>query len=540
MMGALLARRTLAGWQARADRAGVQQSAALPDAGQAGRAKAWRLASTLSRDGALWDLEYLKASLGSPELTLGYAYLLADGCEAAGNAETEVAVGAPAAYASVRTANQELASRGLAGARRAGQDWADQMHFVAASIVAAASLAVYLLRTVRHRGLADPSRVRGGVAWGLHGERSTRTQHLLAHLPQGQPACIVLLGRLRTSPEAISREWADAYGAPVPPLLYPVHWRATLKSLPRVATLVAQGLRAVPSRAYLPPLREHAAIVFRVLLGAAMQQWWRDHGLRLETAILGHTGTADTMQLESAMQAGGTRTIHAVHGLATGPNFIAFSDEAWFRCGYDARQYSELGTYRKCLVQEAPAPARVRGTEGIYLLTNLAHPMNPGYMARGPEDEIELLRSVAAAARQVCPDGQRMVWRPHPVIRRLPAEVALRVREEAQRLGFEEQDPSEPMVPAAARARWVITSPSTAAADLLGQGILCIVVDPQKSAPGTAPACFPCCTNTPAALTVALQELAADRVHADRFDAVWAALRPAGPLSLDGIQPKLS
>jgi hypothetical protein len=301
--------------------------------------------------------------------------------------------------------------------------------------------------------------------------------------------------------------------------------------------LLADGWREAPTHHYLPGGREHLAIVFRVLLGAAMEQWWKMQAPKVDTVLFGHTGTADTSALEAAMQAAGAHTVHVVHGLATGPNFTGFSDAAWFRCGFDADQYARLGIYGTCLVQEAPAPQPVRGREGIYLLTNLAHPMNPGFIARGPEDEIALLRLVAAAARDLGPQGQRVLWRPHPVLRRLPAEVSARVRDEARRLGFVEQDPAEPMGPAAAQARWVITSPSTTSIDLLVLGTLCVVVDLQESAAGPAPAQFPRPQAHAEARGALLRELDADATYSARFTEVWNSVRPARPLDLARPHP---
>jgi hypothetical protein len=234
------------------------------------------------------------------------------------------------------------------------------------------------------------------------------------------------------------------------------------------------------------------------------------------------------------MQASGVRTIHAVHGLATGPNFTAFSHEAWFRCGFDARQYAPLAIYGRCTVQEASPPEPVRGSEGLYLLTNLAHPMNAGYQERGLEDEIALLRLVAEAAGTLGPQAQPLVWRPHPAIRLLPAETRERLREEARRLGFRQQDAGEPMAASAARARWVVTSPSTTAVDLLELGVLSVVVDLQHSAPGTAPACFPSCAAHPAPLADLLHELLAEPVHRARYRQTWDQVRPARALDIAG------
>jgi hypothetical protein len=526
MMKSLLARRTDAGWTACLSAEPCPDAPGLPQASVAGRTRAWELARQVGLSRSPWALEYQKAALGSPEITLGYAHLLAQGCEA--SAASQLGLAVPAVYASARAANRVLACRGLAQRRLLrAQGWLDQLRFGVASLAALASLAAYAL--ARGRSGEAPPPPRGGTAFALHGERSTRTQHLLKVLGEARPDCILVIGRLRASTEEVRRDWASA-GTEVPPLVHPFSLRAACRAVPAMLRLLAEGWRDAPERHYLPPLREHVAIAFRVLLGAAMRQWWKDHGFAPRTVLFGHTGTADVAQLESALQEDGVRTVHAVHGLATGPNFTGFSDEAWFRCGYDARQYAPLGGYGRCLVQEAAAPEPVRGSGGIYLLTNLAHPMNPAFVARGPEDEIALLRLVAEAARLACPEGQRMVWRPHPVLRRLPVEVRERVRAEARRLGFEEQDPAAPMAASAAQARWVITSPSTTAVDLLSQGTLSIVVDLQQSAAGTATACFPGCAAQAPALAAMMRELGDDAVYRARFLHTWDQVRPAATL----------
>ncbi|GAB3646127.1 hypothetical protein [Ramlibacter alkalitolerans] len=533
MMTSLVARRTDDGWKASLSAQASPEAPGLPQASLAGRAKAWELARDLGRTRSPWQLECQKAALGSPEITLGYAHLLAEGCEAGAAQASERSLSVPALYADARVVNRELACRGLArqGLARA-QALLDRLRFLVAATGAAASLVAYTLTVGRRmRGAAAP--VAGDTALALHGERATRTQHLLkAGIEQARPCCIVVIGRLRTSLATLREEWAAMAGAPVPRLVHPFSATAAVRAVPRMLRLLAEGWREAPRHHYLPGAREHLAIVFRVLLGAAMEQWWKMHGTAVDTVFFGHTGVADTTALEAAMQARGTRTIHVVHGLATGPNFPGFSDVAWFRCGFDAEQYARLGTYGECLVQEAPAPQPVRGREGIYLLTNLAHPMNPGFIARGPEDEIALLRLVAAAARKLGPPGQRMLWRPHPVLRRLPADVSAQIRQEASRLGFVEQDHAEPMGPAAAGARWVITSPSTTAIDLLVQGTLCVVVDLQESAAGTAPAQFPCPPAHPDALGALLRELDEDATYQARFTEVWNSVRPARPLDL--------
>jgi len=530
----LLATRQTHAWQVRLDSSAVTAAAAPELAQVEGRGVAWRLARNLGKHPSPWDIEYQKAALGPPEVTMGYARLLARACndhgQPAGTVRLPVAVG----LGNVRTAVRELVACGVPAARGPFTASLDRAQFSLATALAGLAFMAYVLR----RGRGAPPQFAGGpgsYSLAAHGEWSTRTQHVLGDPALHDASVLLLIGRLRESPATVARRLREEHGLRLPPILHPLSISAALRAVPRTLRQLVCGLRDAPRRHYRPTLREQAAISFRVMLGLATQCWWEKHGPTFGTVVFAHTGMADTSLLEQVMQQNGTRTIHAVHGLATGPNFAGWSTLGLFRCGFDARSYESLGAYGRCIVQEAGRPARLRGAEGVYLLTNLAHPMNPGFIARGAQDEIALLRLVAAAAGSLGPAARKLVWRPHPVIRRLRPEIAAEIRAEASRLGFEVQDMSEPMTAAAARARWVITSPSTTAVDLLGHGALPVVLDPQKTTAGTAPACFPTCAPETLALAALMRELDSDAAYEARFRQTWDAVLPARPLDVSAL-----
>jgi hypothetical protein len=280
-------------------------------------------------------------------------------------------------------------------------------------------------------------------------------------------------------------------------------------------------------------------MVFRVLLGTVQARWWVMRGPDARRVVFGFTGTADCVLLEQAMQARSAQTVHAVHGLATGPNFVAFSDLAVFRCGHDARAYRELDCYGACTVQPARAAAPRRGASGILLLTNLAHPMNLSFRERGETDEIAVLSNVAEAARLLGERARPLLWKPHPVIATLPPPVAARIRAAACGLGFEELPHGPDPVARAAAALWVLTTPSTVTADLLVQGVLCLVLDPQGILADEAPALLPQPGSTASEIARGLRALEDDSAFAAAFTHARDMVEPAAPLDLAALlRPK--
>jgi hypothetical protein len=240
--------------------------------------------------------------------------------------------------------------------------------------------------------------------------------------------------------------------------------------------------------------------------------------------VFGHTGLADTSLLELGLKAAGARTVHYVHGVSQGWNFTGLSDLAVFQCDSDARWHRALGGYGGTVVLKAkPAPCP-DGT-GWLLLSNRAHPMDPDYQARGLRAEVALLRSVARAADIARQPRAAVTWKPHPVLYSLPAIVQSSALAEGRRLGFTLWDPDNRDLSGARAFAVVITSPSTAAIDMLRLGKLPIVFgDPGD--PACAVAQIPARAKDAPSLAIMAAELADPERWRARFDAAWKAVGP--------------
>lgn len=437
-------------------------------------------------------------------------------------------------------ADERLTPLPAPGPRRVGLR--DRLRGLGALAAGTSLFALYVLR--RRAGAGQPALPTDAARLAaLHGEWSSRTRHLLVALDGAKPpaGAILLLGRLNCHAEEVTALWSQARpgcAAAALPLIEPMSPRAVCAALYDLPGLLRCGL-AVAGRAPLSPgFREQTAIAFRVLLGAVAARWWAQQAADSHCpreVIFAITGTADTTLLERAIQRGGGRSVHAVHGQATGPNFAGISDLALFRSRHDAAAYETLGCYRACAVQPALEPEPQRGVAGLLLLSNLAHPMNDDFQRWGLRDEFNLLACAGAAARELGPEASPLLWKPHPVIEQLPAETRRALRAEAAAQGFEELPPESDAVEAAARCRWVVTSPSTVALDLLESGSLSVVLDPQCSVLDTALAGLPRTTLAPGALMGILRSFDAD---ADQAQALRAALDRIGPArALDLREP---
>ncbi|HEX4331499.1 MAG TPA: hypothetical protein VH040_05150 [Usitatibacter sp.] len=535
-MATLLASRSGSAWAVRAT-----YSRAVPDAEASNRAalraeaETWRLARELRRDRP-WDIEYLHACLGPARTALGFALEAAEACERRAPMEMVIPDGA----AQAALVRRFLSARGQAVAGVAWDALRERLRFVAAAALAGGALAAYVLRmALARRPAIAPGEADKGIALALHGEWTTRTRHLVGL--EGLPvAFVVMLGRLKASPRAVAQEWsARTGGRTPPPWINPVSPRAALGAIPAMLALVREGFSSAPAHALPVAFREQVAMAFRVMLGAVQFRWWRDSGPRVATVLFGHTGNADTDALERAMQSRGARCVHVVHGLAAGANFAGFSDVAFFRAGFDARMYGELRQYGACEVIAAERPVLRRGSRGLFLLTNLAHPMNPRFALHGPADEIDLLEEVARIAPGLGCGSRPMRWRPHPVIDQLAGAVSTAIRRRSKELAFEETPRSEDAASVAARARWVFSSPSTVCVDLLAKGILTVVRDPQRTLADSSMNCFPGASEGGEALEALLRRLDADAAYADAFQRTWDEVAPAAPLDARSLAAAL-
>jgi hypothetical protein len=416
-----------------------------------GRAAVWQLASQIKRGCSPWQLEYFKACLGQTEPRLGDLIV------------------------SSRMTN--LAD--LPGERSAAID------FFHLSISAVLGLGMLLLQLIRFtdRRLNTLACIPGQTLLALHAEWSNRTRHLLTRINVDlHPSAIVVLGRPKLALSTVIRRWKRELDREPPPLLVPQSWAsffAVIRLLPCIFLRGFEELRRAPIR---PTLREHSALAFRVFLGSVQQNWWQAHGVRDAEVLFGHTGLGDTTQLELEMQSKNCKTKHFLHGVCTGPNFVGFSDYAYFHCGLDARRYGELEHYRYCIAPPARLPSWKRGNRGILLVSNLAHPMNPGYRAHGVSDEVALLHFVVSLSEKMGPNASALYWKPHPIIKNLPINDQKLLREKAAALKIIELSSDQEWLTIASTVRWIFITPSTTIVDLLREGCLPLLLDWQGSA----------------------------------------------------------
>jgi|25_taG_2_1085351.scaffolds.fasta_scaffold00480_11 hypothetical protein len=372
----------------------------------------------------------------------------------------------------------------------------------------------------------------------VHAEWSTRTRHLLNAFDTSDPPfdALILLGRLHCSPDQALELWkarCNSTRISTVPIVVPMSPKACFTALFDLPRLLKEGLASASFMPCAPPLRAQVAVAFRVFIGAVAARWWQEHRFQaIPDVYLAITGTADTSSLELAVQKDGGRTVHVLHGQATGPNFTGVSTLALFRSYHDAKAYTHLGCYGCCDMQPRHQPEVHRGAKGVLLFSNLAHPMNPGYRRRFLTDELELLACVGGAARRLGALAQPLLWKPHPVIEQLPKPLRSTLRRAAQREGFTEISSSEDALYIAAQCRWVLTSPSTVALDLLQSGQLSIVLDPQNSVLDSALSGLPQAPHTPIALAEFLETLDNDDSYIMTYDEAFSLIGPARDLDL--------
>lgn len=351
----------------------------------------------------------------------------------------------------------------------------------------------------------------------MHGEIANRTRHLIAALAaEASDAPILLLGRAQLGRAALRAQLAEA--GVRGPLVRPFDLFSAVASLPAILRRLGEGRRAVCAAGWHPAARDLAAICFRVALGETHARWAAVHiGSGPRTVVFGHTGVADSHLLERALQAKGARTVHWVHGVSLGLNFVGGSDLAVFQCGSDARWHRKLGGYGRCESLPAPAPAPAPGGEGWLLLSNLVHPMNPDFRRHGVAGEAALLEAVAAAAGDA-----RKVWKPHPILASLDPAVRSDIETRAAALGFARWPEAQPLDQARDFAV-IVSTPSTVALDVLKFGVLPVLYGGAGLDPSSALAQLPLKAETVDELRSVARQ-ASDR--AALFQSAWTAVAP--------------
>ncbi len=497
-----------------------------------------RAVSTIARlvesvSDPLWRLEIGKRATRYPPELLAVALLLADAAMVSeGEKEVRLAMrvndaAAVAHIVAIELARSGAGVRGVVGLRVAA--------CLRLLIALPTAFAIHLGLLIRHWKPARQLKVDGRLVFAIHGELSNRTRHLLPpRFDPGRRPVFVILGRPRASIDKVARTIDPGGRMPDMILVRPAGLVAAVSSLPHALQRVGAGFRVLRDIPAAISLRDCVAMAFRLFYGACQAAWWRRAGLTPEVVAFGHTGVADTTALEEAMQKGGCRTVHCVHGLSLGWNYVGHSDVGLFTCGHDAELARRLGSYRKATSVPCPMPAPLLGDERWLVMTAYSHPMNLAYASSDIAPDQAVLEAVAEAARLSGQKPSNVFWRPHPAIGRIDAEDRTALQAAAADLGFTAW-PEDLPYKEAARFGVVMTTPSTAAIDMLRLGKLPVIVVTAPLQADTVYDSFPLVVRTRRELGAVLSRFeAAAKIQAE-FRATWDTIRPGGYLTTETI-----
>lgn len=400
---------------------------------------------------------------------------------------------------------------------------------------------LYLGYAMKVTALRVPCRIPQTAkrAIAVHGEWSTRTRHLLTALSDTKPRVdfAILLGRIPSSTKQVESIWVSHQvdlGELL--LLVPFSWKSVFTSSRRIPPLLREGAKCLQRAPLALSPREVVAVSFRILNGLVASEWWRSQvDSPLHDVIFGITGTADTTLLERAMHDSGTKTVHAIHGQATGPNFFGVSDLAIFRTGYDADRYKSLGCYARCHVQATECPNRAAAEMAILVLTNLTHPANPEFQKRAQEGDVAVLQLVSQALERMGSVNLQKLWKPHPVINSVHYSVGQKLRNKAQELGYREIREDQEVSSLISSAHWVLSTPSTVLVDLLANGVVGYLIDPYQTVTDEAISQFPSLRSDLTAVAQRLAEVTDEEVSKNELEKLFNAIQPAKPLTLMSI-----
>ena len=475
----------------------------------------------------LWRLEIGTSLIVASAHEVGQAQFVADRC--ASEPDRRHAFSHGAAAPPLHAVRQALRARGLPVAGRSRDRLRAGAAFAAAALVGLAQL---LFDMIAYRG-TPPSGVPAGAVWvAAQGEWTNRTRHLLARLGSGGPLPLLLIGRPKARDDRI-RETLRPHvaGRELRPVR-PHSLFDLVGSVGRIARHLREGRRVMARSPYRPPARDLIGMVYRFGLGEVSARWWRRHAPKAAVIVYAHSCNADSSLLERAQQRGGAATVHVFHGLSLGHNFAGISDVGIALCRHDARLHERLGRYRRVetCAADKPAPAPAEG--GWLLLTNYAHPMNPEFQARGPALEIAAIRLVAAAAARLGVAARDVVYRPHPAFAGLSEAHRREIGEAVAAAGFAAWPADRPYEEAAA-FRCVVTTPSTAAVDLLRLGRLAVVLDLAGTDRAIAHGALPLNAHDLDGLVAAI-ETVTER-HDALLDEAWERIGPGRLPDLAGL-----
>ena len=506
---------------------------------QLGRARLRHLYGELGEGAGIWRFELSKVCLDDGEVASGLAEDLADRCLACPRDvhcvfALQSQVSPALIAAALRRRGQRVAGEWLWWL---GQAWRWRLAGAVASIIALRDSAVHgaSFGSARLRGSLGKTPNEPDLVLAVHGEWATRTRHVLGMMGEcDRDWLVVVLGRPRATLKALTEQFSACVKTTRFVLIRPFSLTSALLGLREAWARLAEGRRLARRFGIAPQWRHLTAMSYRVVLGCAMSKWWTGSALQPRRIVFGHTGIADTSLLEQSMQRAGAKTIHVVHGISAGVNFTGCSSTAIFRCGHDADWHSDLGGYRQCRADVAERPALQQGETGLLLLTNLAHPMNPGYRLKGIAEELIVLEAVAAASREI-PDGTHpSYWRPHPNTSGLGEGQYEALLARAAVLGYERVPNDADLLSAARGCRYLLCTASTVVIDLLAAGMLPILLDWQSVDPECALGRYPLRAQDEASLRAALARCADPAEQSRLYDSAWTSIRPSAPLRQSG------
>ncbi len=500
-------------------------------------------------DALIWKLELAANTYLGDKAALYAGQVLAENClaESTGTKSQDIALRVPDAV-TPKIALRSFDRRIRAASGRAiplTDRAADACIQIAASIAGMLFCALLILRGGGSPAADARPHSADDEIFAMHGESTTRTRHirdaLAADLRQTDDprALVLLLGRpklpLDTAIKALDPD-GHLSGAT---FVRPFNFTSFLTGLPRALSLLRKGIGWTAKADHPVAFRERVAIAFRMVFGAAQAAWWRSAGLSPQSVYFGHTGTADTSQLERAIQHGGARSVHCVHGTNIGWSFAGISDAAIFQSGADADAARRLPAYGYTAHIQTDCPELAHGNGKWAVLTSYTHLLNPDYSLRGAASDIELIEMVAQSAKALGQAPADILWRPHPQIEMVDAEERQKLLDAVARAGFQSW-PDEVPYSALGTFGAVITTPSTVLTDALRQGKPAIAAAMAPLQSDLVYNAHPLLVRSRDEMETALRRVTDPQQAALALAEAWAAVRPGGPLEFAKVRNMLA
>lgn len=366
----------------------------------------------------------------------------------------------------------------------------------------------------------------------MHAEAANRTRHIRKALVNRTPkdTAVLIVGRLHVSAaqaQALLAQqgWSGDYA-----LAW--DWRAVLGGLGRGFAILGQSSAVIYAAGFRPTFSQLTAMKLRILLGAGSAWRWNSRARAAKSVVFGHVGRSDTILLEQAIQKGGAKTAHWMHGLSVGHAYQGVSDMCINLCRHDDEWHGRTLNYRANASFPIARPPFRSGTKpGWVVLTNMTHYGYTYFPSIGPEHELRLIRIVAEMAKRKGLDPALVTWKPHPVFYQSDpvtrAAIVAALAEHGFTLWPEELMPFD----YAAQFETVIVGPSGIVFDMMKQGRLPVLAEFQPIQPEHATAlCQPKCHDVSSleqALSVVHDPVRAAMLYEQIWDQVGPGMIPA-------------